>query len=95
MQSPRQETRTDIPEIFPYHCDPLFCSIWAFNYAVSLVELEPSLEELGLVWDFWDSGLRDFKRRVCCCDSVAPELCSSMLVFVKVIEDGGVGNWCW
>jgi hypothetical protein len=58
----------------------LFRAILKLDDAVALVEFEPALQEVRLIWHNGDLGLLNAKRRISSRNSIIPEHCISLLV---------------
>jgi hypothetical protein len=67
------------------YCDALFGAIGACCDSVSLMELEPAIEELPLIWDLRDTCLRDFKWRLGSSEAIGPELYKLLEVDFKCL----------
>jgi hypothetical protein len=73
VQCSREEARADFPERLSYDSYALLSPVWQLHDAIALVELNPSLEELGLIRDLGYSCLGDIEGRIGSGKAIAPE----------------------
>lgn len=86
IQCSWQEARADFMQRLPKYCDALFGAIGACYDSVSLMELEPAIEERLLIWNLRDTCLRDFKWRLGSGEAIGPKLYKLLVVDFKSLE---------
>ena len=75
VEGPREKSWAHFSERLSYNSYARLSPTWMLDYPVALVELKPTLEELGLIGDVWYLRLRGLKRGICGGQAIIPKLC--------------------